>query len=76
MDVVVETDSRSRVVLPGHSNERFLMQENADGSVLLTPARVVSEAQLEYDTDPELRDLLARATESPTVRRRRSRRTT
>ena len=76
MDVVVETDSRSRVVLPGHSNERFLMQENADGSVLLTPARVVSEAQLEYDTDPELRDLLARATEAPTVRRRRSRRPT
>jgi len=70
----VETDSRSRVVLPGHSNQRFLVQENSDGSILLQPARIVSEAQSEYDNDPELRDLLARAAGSPTVRRNRQRR--
>jgi hypothetical protein len=74
MTLVVETDGRSRVVLPGHSNQRFVVQENADGSLLLQPARVVTEAQFEYDSDPELRDLLSRADASPTVRRRRERR--
>lgn len=71
---IIETDARSRVVLPGHSNEQFIMQENSDGSLLLQPARVVTAAQVEYDSDPELRDLLARAAQSPTVRRRRARR--
>ena len=75
MAIVVETDNRSRVVIPGHSNERFVVQENADGSILLQPARVVTEAQLEYDSNPELRDLLARASAAPTVRRSRQRRT-
>lgn len=73
--VLVETDARSRVVLPGHPNRRYLLQVNADGSLLLQPARVISEAQHEYDTDPELRSLLARASQSPTVRRTRTRRT-
>ena len=70
----IETDARSRVVLPGHSNQRFLVTENADGSLLLQPARVVTQAQLEYDSDPELRALLIRASQSPTVHRRRTRR--
>lgn len=70
---MIETDSRSRVVLPGHPEETFLMQENADGSILLQPARVVTAAQLDYDENPELRALLARAADSPTVRRRRRR---
>jgi hypothetical protein len=74
MDTFIETDARSRVVLPGHPEERFIVQENEDGSLLLQPARVVTEAQAEYDSDPELRDLLARATKSSTVRRTRSRR--
>jgi hypothetical protein len=71
---LIETDSRSRVVIPGHPNERFLVQENSDGSLLLQPARVVSYAQAEYDHDPELRRLLERAAASPTVHRRRQRR--
>lgn len=71
----VETDSRSRVVLPGRPNQRFVMRENHDGSVLLQPAQVVTNAQHEFDTDPELRELLARATASPTLRRARTRRT-
>lgn len=73
-EAYVETDARSRVVLPGHPNQMFLVQENSDGSLLLSPARVVSEAQVEYDNSPELRDLLARAAVSPTVHRRRTRR--
>ena len=53
--MTVDTDSKSRVVLPGHPNQTFVVQENPDGSLLLQPARVVTEAQLEYDTNPELR---------------------
>jgi hypothetical protein len=71
---LIETDARSRAVLPGRPNQRFLMRVNDDGSILLQPARVVTDAQQEYDTDPELRDLLARAAASPTIRRTRQRR--
>ncbi|MGV0700552.1 hypothetical protein [Mycolicibacter sinensis] len=71
----VETDGRSRAVLPGRPNQRYVMRENPDGSLLLQPARVVTDAQHEFDTDPELRDLLSRAAASPTVRRTRVRRT-
>lgn len=69
----VVTDDRSRVVLPGHPKQRFLVQENSDGSLLLQPARVVTEAQLEYEESPELQDLLTRADASPTVQRSRRR---
>ena len=50
------------------------MRVNEDGSILLQPARIITDAQQEYDSDPELRDLLARAAASPTVRRTRRRR--
>ena len=69
----MQTDDRSRVVLPGHPQQRFLMQENADGSILLEPACVISEAQAEYDEMPELQELLERAMQSTTVDRRRER---
>ena len=71
---LVRTDGRSRVVLPGHSDEMFLMRENQDGSILLEPAVVLSKSQLEYDQDPELQELLAKAAASPTVRRNRRKR--
>ncbi len=74
MGMLVETDSRSRVVLPGHPNQRYLMIEQSDGTLLLEPALVVSAAQHEYDVTPELQDLLQRALQSPTVRRARRRR--
>lgn len=73
MTALVRTDSRSRVVLPGHPNRLFQVQENADGSILLQPARVVTEAQAEYDESPELQELLNRAMTAPTVKRRRTR---
>jgi hypothetical protein len=55
----VETDDRSRVVLPEHPNKQYVVRENADGSLLLQPARIVTEEQQEYDSDPELRALLS-----------------
>ncbi len=69
---LIETDDRSRVVLPGHPRQRFAVQENADGSILLLPARIVTDAQLEYDQSSALRDLLSRAAAAKTVRKRRS----
>jgi len=71
---LIQTDARSRVVIPGHVNQRFLVQENEDGSILLQPASVVTDAQLEYDCDPELLALLTRASQSSTVRQARQRR--
>lgn len=76
MQHLIETDARSRVVLPGHPDQRFLVQENEDGSLLLQPALVVTEAQAEYDGNPELQALLTRAAQGSTVRRTRKRRTT
>lgn len=67
----VETDADGRVTLPGHARTRFLLRENADGSILLQPAHVLTEAQYEYDAMPELRELLSAATSSKTVRRTR-----
>ena len=70
----IETDEAGRAVLPGQPNQRFLMRVNDDGSILLQPARIITEAQQEHDASPELRELLAAATASPTVRRTRKRR--
>jgi hypothetical protein len=72
---LIETDDRSRVVLPGRPRERFLLQENSDGSILLLPAVVISQAQSEYDQSPELQELLSRAAGSATVHTRRRRAT-
>jgi len=69
--ITVETDGRSRVVLPGYSNSRFIMEELPGGAILLQPAVIVSTAQLEYLTTPELRELLTSAAASKTVRRPR-----
>jgi hypothetical protein len=66
---VIETDGASRVVLIGHPSQLFLAKENEDGSILLQPARVATNAQLEYNDDPELRELLSRNAGSKTVQR-------
>ncbi len=70
---ILETDARGRAVLSGHANELFLVRENSDGSVLLQPATVISKTQAQYDSDPELRAVLAAAVESGTVSRDRRR---
>lgn len=65
---LLHTDPRGRVTLPGHGSQDLIMQDNPDGSILLLPAVVVSEAQYAYDTNPELQQLLRDAAASPTVR--------
>lgn len=73
MNMLIETDSRSRAVIRGHPDQRFLGQENSDGSLLLIPAVVMSEAQYEYNSSSELQELLQRAMSSPSVKRSRKR---
>ncbi len=46
-------------------------EKKEDGSGLLQPAVAPTEAQREYETNPDLRALLARAAKSPTVHRAR-----
>jgi hypothetical protein len=66
------TDSRGRLLLPGHPDEDWLIEELADGTFRVEPAKVVSAAQFEYDNTPELQELLTRAASSPSVGRRRA----
>lgn len=68
---IAETDARSRVVLPGRPRQMFVVRENPDGSLLLQPGKVITNAQSEYDETPELQELLAQAAASSTVTRRR-----
>ena len=70
---MIETDERSRVGLPGHARQRFVLQEKYDGCILLLPAVVITEALLEFDRSSELQDLLARAATSASVRKSRGR---
>ena len=44
VSTLIETDGRSRAVIPGHMNQRWLLQEDEDGSLLLQPASVVTDA--------------------------------
>ncbi|WP_082680843.1 hypothetical protein [Mycolicibacterium novocastrense] len=71
---IVETDDHGGITLPGHPKKRFLSRHNADGSILLQPVQVVTDAQFAYWSNPELRTLLMAAATSRTVRRTRDRR--
>jgi hypothetical protein len=71
---LVETDAQGRVVLRGRPDQRFLMHENAAESILLKPVDVDADPQREFDSDPELQMLLARAAASAPIRRVRRRR--
>ena len=70
--VLVQTDSQGGVVLPGHPGERFLLRENEDGSILLEPVHISTRAQAEYDSSLDLRSLLARASQAPSVAKNRA----
>lgn len=71
---LVEADLRGRLVLPGHPGQRFAMHVDEDGSILLQPVMAVADAQREFDSDPELQNLIARAAASESIRRSRLRR--
>lgn len=74
METLITTDARGRVTIPGHPNQRFVVRDHEDGSVLLEPAVVVSAAQHAYNNDPDLQRVLHEAMTSPTSTRPRPRR--
>lgn len=76
MDVVVELDERRRVSLgkigrPEH--RRYLAHEEPDGTIVFTPAVVISEAQYQLLANPELVAQMERTAADPSTRARRGR---
>lgn len=64
-----ETDSRNRLTLPGgRANQMYLVDEQPDGTIILRPARVISETQAMFDRSPGLQKRLAATLDEPTVR--------
>jgi hypothetical protein len=70
---LVQTDPRGRLTLPGHPGQRFAMHVDEDGGISLQPVMAVADVQGEFDSDPELQDLLACAAASASIRRSRLR---
>jgi hypothetical protein len=72
---MIETDGRSRVTLPGNKrNRRYLVDEQPDGTMILRPALVITEAQANYDANLDRQARIAAAAQAPTVRRPRRQR--
>jgi hypothetical protein len=73
----VETDSRSRLTLPGgRANRLYLIEELPDGVIILRPARVVSELQAAFDANTELQDRIEASIASGVSKRPRPTRRT
>lgn len=75
-DVVVELDDRRRVSLgkigrPEH--RRYLAHEEPDGTIVFTPAVVMSEAQYQLLANPDLVAQMERTAADPSSRVRRGR---
>lgn len=74
--ILLEVDSRRRLNLNKVGrHERYTAVEHDDGSITLTPAIILSPADLQYLQDPELQDLVAKAQERAGTTVRRERRT-
>jgi hypothetical protein len=72
--ILLEVDSRRRLNLNKVGrHERYTAVEHEDGSITLTPAIILSPADLHYLNDREMQDLVAKAQEKTgtTVRRER-----
>lgn len=61
-NILLEVDNRRRLNLSkiGHHN-RYTVTEHADGTITLTPAIVLSPAELHYLADAEIQELAERA---------------
>lgn len=74
--VLVEADSRSRLTIPGAAHRRFLLSEEADGTVILRPAVVMTEAERQFLSNTALQAAIAFARQNPGVRSPRPKRRT
>jgi len=72
MPHVIETDSRSRLTLPGgRANRRYLVHEETDGTLILEPAVVISQREARFQANTELQARIAHAEAHPEARRPR-----
>lgn len=64
---LLEVDSRGRVALGPlrRDRSRYLARALDDGSILLEPAVVISEAEARLHANPELHDQVRRAASEP-----------
>ena len=74
MSELVEVDSRRRVTLGAHArHQRYLVTSEPDGTVILIPAVVLSEAEARFIRDPELVDKVKSDLADPGARLKRRR---
>jgi hypothetical protein len=75
-DQIIETDARGRASL-GRPGRRYIMHEEADGTLVLEPAVVVTELERRFLANATLQAEINYARAHPEQRRsRRPRRTT
>jgi hypothetical protein len=75
-DVLVEVDSRRRVSLGRigqREHTRYLVHAEADGTIVMTPAVVVSDLEAKFLAAPELVNQLRESMRHPETFRRRER---
>jgi hypothetical protein len=70
---IVETDSRGRASL-GRPDRRYLMHEEADGTLVLEPAVVVTELERRFMANAAVQARIGYAREHPEQQRPRRRR--
>lgn len=74
--ILLEVDSRRRLNLSKVGrHERYTAVEHEDGSITLTPAIILSPADLHYLKDREIQDLVAKAQKNTGTTLRLERRT-
>ena len=74
MDLVeVELDSRGRATLRGARHTRYLMRQDDDGTLVLSPALVITQAELELRSRPDLVAEMEQAMADPSTMIRRGR---
>ena len=73
--VLLETDQRGRLTLPGVARRRFLARTETDGTIILEPAMVMTEAERKFLANTELQATIAHYDSHPEqlVPRRRRR---
>lgn len=74
MSELVEVDSRRRVTLGAHArHQRYLVTSEPDGTVILTPAVVLSEAEARFVRNADLVDKVKADLADPAARLKRRR---
>lgn len=73
--ILLEVDSRRRLNMAKLGrHDRYTAVEHEDGSITLTPAIILSPAELHYLSDREIQDLVGKAQQNTGNSLRRKRR--